>query len=433
MKFKNTILSIFSASVLIILTLVPVLISAQNNSVDAKTLLPRISINIMPRNGTFVEGSTFEVSILINSKGNEINGIEVRVGFDKNKLSVVKPSGGQSIIGVWVEPPSFDNTKGVVNYVGVVPNGIKTESGLIGTITFKAKTAGQAVVSIRSNSRILLNDGAGTETVVDLGRAEYSIVPKLPEGVVVFSETHPFPSEWYNNNSPVLSWDKDSGVTGFSYVLDNKPNTIPENKILAEDTTKGYENLTDGLWYFHIKAYKQGIWGNTGHFLIKIDTTPPADFQPEVDYVLAAVTLVERSLVSFFTTDNLSGINRYEVGIINKSEPTTESPVFIQAESPFQVPLSKDSNLKVIVRAIDNAGNIRDAAIDVYRPFTTIKFIRDNIIYILILILLIGAFFSTFYYLISRRMFKKLKNTNNQNTFTNQNNFPNQNTGNRFG
>ena len=40
----------------------------------------------------------------------------------------------KSIIGVWVEPPAYDNSRGTV--IGVIPNGITTSSGLIGTILF---------------------------------------------------------------------------------------------------------------------------------------------------------------------------------------------------------------------------------------------------------------------------------------------------------
>jgi hypothetical protein len=395
----------------VVIVLIPASSSAQiKNEINAGQLLPRASVLISPKNGTFTEGATFEVPVILNSKGNEINGINVIVGFDPHKLMVVKPSGGQSIVGIWVEAPSFDNTRGIVSYVGVVPNGIKTDSGLVGTITFKAKSIGNAVVSVRSNSKILLNDGVGTEVVTELGRAEYSIVPKTPEGVEVFSETHPFPSEWYSNNSPVFSWEKSPGVVGFSYVLDNKPNTIPENKIISEETLVGFENLSEGLWYFHIKAYKNGTWGNTGHFLVRIDNTPPAAFEPKVDYVLAAASLVERSLVSFFTTDNLSGVNRYEVGLIDKNGSITESPVFFQSDSPFQVPLNKDTNLRVIVRAIDNAGNIRDASIDILRPSTLNIFIKDYVGYIALVLLLIFMISFVAYHFISKHFFRKNKN-----------------------
>jgi hypothetical protein len=335
-------------------------------------------------------GSNFDIPIILNTNGHSINGIQVRINFDSNKLTVIKPSSSTSIIGVWVEPPVFDNVHGTASYVGVVPKGIVTGSGLVGTITFRAKAPGVAVVKFRTDSKVLLNDGLGTDTLVEFGRAEYNILPKAPEGVDVFSETHPFQTNWYNNRSPIVSWSRDPGVDGFSYVLDNMPSTIPQNVINSTDTTKALENLSDGLWYFHIKSHKNGVWGAAGHFLLKIDTTPPADFKPEASYLVSAVILVDRTLITFFTTDNLSGVDHYEVGIIDKSQPITESPVFVQAESPFQVPLTKDGNLRVIVRAVDKAGNVRDASIDVVRPFIVTKFIKDYLVYILIFIILAG-------------------------------------------
>ncbi|KKR29115.1 MAG: hypothetical protein UT61_C0036G0006 [Candidatus Woesebacteria bacterium GW2011_GWA1_39_8] len=385
MKFRNAYIS----AIIFLLSFVGFSAYAQTVNLNAAKLIPHIEVSLSPSSGSFTEGSTFEVPIIINTKGFSVNSIEMRVNYDKDKLAMISSSNGVSIIGIWVEPPKYDNTRGTASYVGVVPNGITTGSGFVGIMTFKALRTGRAVVSISANSKILLNDGLGTETILDLRRSEYTIVPKAPEGVNIFSETHPFQNSWYNNNSPVISWEKDSGVNGFSFVLDNKPSTIPDNEINITETTKYFEKLGDGLWYFHIKAIKGGVWGTTGHFLMQIDTAPPAEFKPEINYIVAA-TLVERGLVSFLTTDNLSGIDRYEVGAIDKSQPITESPVFMQSESPFQVPLSSGGNLVVIVRAIDKAGNVRDASADIKIPLFITKFIKGYPIYILIFIISIG-------------------------------------------
>ncbi|MES2315743.1 MAG: cohesin domain-containing protein [Patescibacteria group bacterium] len=382
---------------------------AQAVNVDASKLLAQVEVGFSPRSGSFVEGSTFQVPILLNTKGRSINGIEVRVNFNKDKLSIINSTGGTSIIGVWVEPPQFDNTRGTASYVGVVPNGITTGSGLIGTITFMAKAPGAATVSVAASSNILLNDGLGTRAQVDLGRAEYTILTKAPEGVQVFSETHPIQSDWYNNNTPVLSWIKDPGVTGFSYELDDKPFTIPDNIIETDESTKTFESLSDGLWYFHIKANKANVWSTTGHFLIRIDTAPPAEFTPKANFLVAATINAEQTLVSFFTTDNLSGVDHYEVGVIDKSQPTTASPVFVNAESPFQVPLSGKASLEVIVRAVDKAGNVRDESIDVRLPQEISKFIQDNLVYILLGIILLGLIMLILHYLFGHHIIRYMR------------------------
>lgn len=382
---------------------------AQNVNIDASLLLTHVGVGLSPRSGSFTEGATFQVPILIDTKGASINGIEVHINYDKNKLSIVNPTGGTSIIGLWIDPPKFNNLNGTVSYIGVVPNGITTGSGLVGTITFKAIAAGSATVSVSSASRILLNDGLGTLAQVDVGRAEYSILAKAPEGVNVFSYTHPNQSDWYNNNTPVLSWVKDDGVSGFSFELDNKPNTIPDNVEDSEDTTKGFEKLNDGLWYFHIKAIKAGVWGATGHFLLRIDTTPPAHFTPETNYLVTAVILAERTLVSFFTTDNLSGVDHYEVGVIDKNQPLTDSPVFIQTESPFQLPFSKDGRLQVIVRAVDKANNVRDESIDIRMPFVITKFVQDYLVYILLGIIILGLVMLLIHYMLGYHIIRAIR------------------------
>lgn len=387
----------------------PLFLSAQTIQVNAQKLVPQVEVYLSPRSGSFVEGSTFEVPIVIDTKGSNINSVEIRITFSSDVLSIVKPLNGNSIIGVWVEPPKYDNTRGTASYVGVIPNGITTQSGFIGTVTFKAIKTGRAVVQVSSQTNILLNDGLGTATNVGLGRAEYSIIPKAPEGVVVFSETHPSQSEWYNNNNATIAWEREPNVTGFSFIVDNKPNTIPDDTVDTEDTVTSLSNLSDGLWYFHIKAMKRGVWGTAGHFLVRVDTTPPAAFKPEASYLLESLTSIDRALVSFFTTDNVSGINRYEIGIIDKNQPVTESPVFVQADSPFQVPITKGSNVEVIVRAIDKAGNVRDQAISVKTPFIITQFLKDNIVYVLLFIILLGLTILITHYLVGHHIIRYLK------------------------
>ena len=376
---------------------------------NASKLSPHVSVSFAPRSGSFVEGSLFEVPIILDTQGASINTIDLKISFDPERLVVVRPSGGKSVVGVWVEPPTYDNVRGTMSYSGVVPSGIITNSGLVGTIAFRAVGTGPAIVSIREDSSVLLNDGLGTEASLDFGRAVYQIIPKPPEGVLVFSETNPDQSKFYNNNSPVLSWELDPGVLGFSHAIDDKPFTIPENKISTTATAQAYQNLGDGLWYFHIKSYKKDAWGTTSHFLLKIDTTPPAAFIPKIEHVLAAVALIERTLIVFSTTDNLSGVDHYEVGIIDKGQPVTVSPVFVHAESPFQASLPRASSFLVIVRAVDKAGNVRDASIDIKAGLLMERLVNEYLLYILLGILLVVTLPQMTRYIIGHRVFVHIR------------------------
>lgn len=371
-------------------------------------LIPKSELFITPRNANFLVGSTFETPIYIDTYKNNINAVNLKIKFDPKKLSIVKPSGGKSIFGIWVETPSYDNTRGTASLVGLIPGGIVTSSGLIGTITFKALESGTTKVSITDYSSANLNDGFGSEVKLTLNGATYNLTPKPPEGAVVSSQTHPSQERWYNNNSPVISWESEENTLGFSIVLDSNPQTIPANIINTQTTSAYYENLKDGIWYFHVKSNKENIWGNTSHFQIKIDTTPPASFTPDANTISENNTK-SKYLLSFLTTDSLSGINHYEIGTIDKKTESSISPVFIETESPYLIPLDQTNNLKAIVRVFDNAGNMREESIDLYPSFSLIAKIKQNTVYILLFLLLIIILEILAHYIFGHKIFSHIR------------------------
>ncbi len=351
---------------------------------NAENLLPKAEIFINPSNAEFLVGSTFDVPIYIDTKGNSINTVNVKLSFDATRLSIVKPSGGKSILGIWLEPPSYDNKKGTASFMGVVPKGIVTSSGLIATVTFKAIATGNSSIGFSNYSSANLNDGIGSNVILSLGRAIYKINPKIPEGVMIYSGTHPFQDRWYNNSSPFLSWDNVEGLNGFNYLLDSNPNTIPSTEIKDSNTFISYENLKDGIWYFHVRSNINGIWGNTSHFQIKVDTNPPAFFPTIVDKLKDGISS-KKYLVSFMTTDALSGLNHYEVGVLDKSDSEVSSPVFIQSESPYLISNS-EKNTRVMIRAFDNAGNMREVSADIYPGVTLVIALKKYALYLFMLI-----------------------------------------------
>lgn len=361
---------------------------------DAMTLLPTVALEFSPRTGTFIEGSTFDVPLTLNTRGASVNTLNITVTFDADKLSIVRPAGGVSIIGLWLEPPAYDNVRGTVTYVGAIPNGIVTSSGVIGTITFKAKATGNATVAVRTESTVLLNDGLGSQARVEYGRASYAVVPKAPEGLAIYSDTHPSQETWYNNPNPVFAWEGTGSAEGYSVVFDAKPNTVPATEITTTVSSASFGPVKDGLWYLHVRERRAGVWSAPSHYLVRIDTVPPASFDPKVSYVLAAPVAVERALVSFFTTDNLSGIDHYEIGVINKDSPETQSPIFIEAESPYQLPRLGEAGARVIVRAFDKAGNSRDENISVSASPSFISSLLKHygifLLIVIVLLLLLG-------------------------------------------
>ena len=84
----------------------------------------------------------------------------------------------------------------------------------------------------------------------------------------------------------ILSWKRpedSSGVLGFSYVWDTKPDTEPERDedfLDLREKTETFRAVEDGDWYFHIALMDYaGNWSDTRHVRVTRDTIPPDPVQ----------------------------------------------------------------------------------------------------------------------------------------------------------
>jgi hypothetical protein len=68
-------------------------------------------------------------------------------------------------------------------------------------------------------------------------------------------------------------------------------------------------------------------------------------------------------MVYFETTDNFSGISHYEVSLIDLSAPEPFRSFLTEEMSPYQVPFKKAGKYNVIIKAVDKAGNTREAEV----------------------------------------------------------------------
>ena len=70
-----------------------------------------------------------------------------------------------------------------------------------------------------------------------------------------------------------LMWKPAAGgrVEGYSFALDRDARTEPDAKPEGAATSRIYENLEPGKWYFHVRAVDdEGRWGDTAHFEIEV-------------------------------------------------------------------------------------------------------------------------------------------------------------------
>lgn len=228
--------------------------------------------------GTVTVGQTFTVNV--TASGATFDTVSGTISIS-GPVSVTSFSAGDA---TWLNRPT---NGGSFNGAFL---GDKKTSFTVATIKLKATGVGSGAVSVSGAS--LKNAGS----VVGSGssNASYTIqkAPDLPGAVKVSSPSHPDPATAYEATTISLAWTKDSGVDGFSYLLDQAEGTTPGTKADSADTSITYPDKAVGVYYFHIRAHKPDGWGGTTHFKItikepdaKIDATlsKPSDIKIERD------------------------------------------------------------------------------------------------------------------------------------------------------
>ncbi len=316
------------------------------------------TLYLSPGSGTKYVGSTFSVAVKVNSGSHTTNAYKAVVKFPTNLLTATSASVGGSICTLQITgSPSYSNSAGTANFECGHPGSFSGTSGTIGTITFSVKAAGTAALSF-TTANVKAADGSGTEVLGSTSEATYSLQPAPVTAPAVSSATHPDQNSWYAQRDATLSWTRPSGAVDFSYTLNQNPNTVPNDISDGTGTARSYQNLSDGVYYFHIKARGAGGWGETAHFRIQIDTAPPDPFElisiPSADNVTAAPLIIADAI------DRTSGISHYELSF-------DEGP-FETVTMPYQFPRISEGTHTVAVRAFDRAGNYREATLMLYVP-----------------------------------------------------------------
>ncbi|MFC1789501.1 hypothetical protein ACFLYY_00815 [Patescibacteria group bacterium] len=338
------------------------------------------SLSIFPQSGSFTTESTFDVSVFVNTGGNDINTIKIDLQFDPRIVRVVTPAKGLSLISEWSFPPTFSNDRGTISLEGGFPGtGINTTQGLITVIVFKAVSTGSVNLNFADSSVLLLGDARGTNVLTSFNRGSFDIVSAPPAGPQIFSETHPDQNRWYRNSNPSFSWEPLKGEEiSYSYELDDDPYYEPNNTINTKLSSVSFEDVKEGVQYFHLKATKNGIWGGTSHFKIMIDKTPPSGFRPS--FQKFEYTSNESLSIDFNTSDILSGMDHYEVKFANVTDSDNLTfSAWIITQSPFRMPTKNPGSYEIFVRAFDNAGNFKEEKTELKILNSSLMILGDGI------------------------------------------------------
>jgi hypothetical protein len=230
-----------------------------------------------------------------------------------------------------------DNTSGIDHYE------IKIDSGAYTTQT-------------SPYSLPILTDGLHTITVRAIDKAN-----NFRDGVVVvyidsvkpisFSVTAD-PSDWTNNDSPTISFsavDALSGINRFEVKIDSGSFSQQTSPYTLPNQTDGTHNITIRV-YDNASNYREA-WVN-----VYIDTVSPNPFTPLANP--GTWTSNDKPVITFATTDSLSGIDHYQISI--------DSSLFTNQTSPYTLPSQPDGIHNITVRAFDMAGNFQEEYVNVY-------------------------------------------------------------------
>lgn len=349
------------------------------------------SFYLTPTSGTYTVGDTFTMGVVVGTGGEAINAGQATISYSSDNLEVVGVSSSGSVFSLWPKPPSAAG--GVISFTGGVPTPGYNGNGSAISVTFKAKAAGTGYAKV-SGGQLLLNDGAGTNILSGYGSASYTInssepapapapapsepeptappepeeepeeekiIIPTPKAPIVSSETHPDQGTWYLNKEITLNVKAQEHVIGYSYELDRKKGTVPDEKPEGSDRKINMEYPGEGQWYFHIRAQSGTGWSKTTHFQINIDTIAPLDFFVKLES--ESHSRNHTPTIFFKASDTGSGINRYIVIVDDIIIATF--PYINGDEVGYTIPWLGYGEHSITVCAFDMAGNMSSSTINI--------------------------------------------------------------------
>ncbi len=158
--------------------------------------LQAATIYLEPEKAQYDYGDTFTMDIKLDVDGDCVNTVEAGIVFPKDLMQVKDFSNGESILSFWIDDPATGdkkgiNDQGILHFIGGIPGGYCGKipgdpgiSNVLGKIIFyiPSLTADKneriAKITFNDETKVLLNDGFGTEDKLSLKDSEIVISDK---------------------------------------------------------------------------------------------------------------------------------------------------------------------------------------------------------------------------------------------------------------
>lgn len=316
-----------------------------------------VMISVSPPTLTIARGETVPVQLVIDTEGESVNVIQGVVAYPSEFVDIVEVRRGSSILELWPEPPTVDRAAGTVRFAGGVPNGRIAHDAEILTLLVVGQHSGRGLIGLdAAQSVVLLNDGAGTPTLVSGRPAPLSVSARTYAAPTLLSDTHPDQTRWFLSRDFRVRWTV-YPRTDYSFQLSPERGAEPDDRPDGTTGAAVYPALTDGIWYFTLKERAaDGAWSEIARYRVMVDGTAPRLTHSEIvrDEPSGEWLLVVGA------DDTPSGIERLEAKLVRPRHrwyPFVSDAPWQVVDSPVRLG-SQPFRGAVALRARDYAGNI---------------------------------------------------------------------------
>ncbi len=334
------------------------------NQAEAATLY------FSPSSGNYTVGNIFTVNVLVNTESVAINNAEAIVNFPADFLEIVSLDKSGTIFSFWVPTdPTFSNSAGTLTFNGGLPTPGYTGTGKILSAVFRVRKAGSATL-IFSSAAVRANDGYGTNVLRATSGASFNLqqpvaspppeAPIVASGFEISSSTHPDQNRWYSNNDPIFQIKFPSDARELNLTLSRDHRSTPLIKYTPPISEKFFKDVDEGVWYLRANYRGESSLSQTITYKIQVDTTPPKEFN-----IIAIEDNPEEPKIIFETTDELSGIDHYEIKIDDEDWVAVDKEL---AGKEYALNDKPHGRQLVTVKAVDGAGNSTIASTTILLP-----------------------------------------------------------------
>jgi hypothetical protein len=221
-----------------------------------------------PASGSYQVGSSFSVSVYVNSASQAMNAASGTVSFPSNTLKITSLSKAGSIMNLWTQEPSFSNAAGTAQFEGIVLNpGYTGSSGKLITLQFTVLSQGSGAITFSSSS-VLANDGEGSNILTSSGSAHFTFVASSVEVLPTFPSTGTTPlispvfTQWpgrLQEGQRLVALGKSAYANSTVEVLSRSNDEDEKSSIVVTDSAGNFtfsdeENVKSGVYILWARA-----------------------------------------------------------------------------------------------------------------------------------------------------------------------------------